>query len=506
VRPHDLPVAGLQRWLPPLRRGAVSAADGVSIAGLAVFAVIGTAGASLQADYPHRAPDLLCYALAAAGPPTLLARRHHPVAVLLVNTLLTVVYFALDYPYGPMPLPLCIAVYQLATGSSQESRVGSPAGARGWRFRAGATLSGIPAVFGLMTAVLVAILVTEFVGAATAAERAGTAADARTPGGMPPGFLQVVPTWTITLAGPVWLGLTVRARRQQAMEAARRRAVEDRLRLARELHDVVGHSLSMISFRAGVALHVLDRRPEQARAALSAIRTASNDALGELRTTLGQLRQPGEQAAPRTPTAGLALLSTLIDDLRQAGQQIEVQVVGAPTEPPLAVDLAAYRILQEALTNVVRHAGPARATVRLAYQPEAQPHELILEVVDDGGGAAAPGPWQVGGEQRLAADRDGSARHGIAGMRERAEALGGAFHAGPQPGGGFRVWARLPLRQGTADHDPTDSGVPTPAGAPPSPTPASAAPPPAASPAAVRPAGRAAADRAGRRAERKEAP
>jgi signal transduction histidine kinase len=421
-------MAGSRSGWGRARASAAQAADGLSIAGLAVFGVIGTAGAALQADYPHRSPDALAFALVVAGPVLLLARRRRPVAVLLANVLLNVVYFAADYPYGPMPLALCVAVYDLAAGRDRRQ----PAGA-------GPPAVRVRTVFGLAAVALVAILVTELGGTVGTGGASGGGSLAS----FLDSFLDVVPVWVITVAAPIWIGLAVRARRQQAVEAARRREAEDRLRLARELHDVVGHSLSMISFRAGVALHVLDRRPEQARSALAAIRAASTDALRELRATLGMLRQPGDRAGPLAPAAGLALLPALVDELGQVGRAVAVRVDGTPADLPLDVDLAAYRIVQEALTNVARHApGPARATVRLAFPP-VEGAALVVEVLDDGGGAGATSPPRRAGG---GVDPPAPAGHGVAGMRERAEAVGGALEAGPRPGGGFQVWARLPLR------------------------------------------------------------
>jgi signal transduction histidine kinase len=175
-------------------------------------------------------------------------------------------------------------------------------------------------------------------------------------------------------------------------------------------------------------VHVLDRRPEQARAALLAIKQASGEALQELRATLGVLRQLGEQGGSRAPLPGLAQLDALVARAAEAGRHVEVAVEGERVELPLAVDLAAYRIVQEALTNVARHSGPADARVRLAFGAG----EIVVEVTDDGRGAAAGTPSDGAG-------------HGIAGMRERTVALGGELEAGPRPEGGFGVRARLPL-------------------------------------------------------------
>ncbi|HYZ97287.1 MAG TPA: sensor histidine kinase [Acidimicrobiales bacterium] len=219
-------------------------------------------------------------------------------------------------------------------------------------------------------------------------------------------------------------------------EEARRRASEARLGIARELHDVLAHNISLINVQAGVALHLLDERPEQARPALSAIRDASKEALGELRSVLDVLRRGAEagedadDAAPRAPTAGLRHLDGLIERTRAIGLDVRLSVEGEARPVPAGADLAAFRIVQEALTNVVRHADAHRATVRLAYGDD----ELTVQVDDDGRVAA--------GESSAALDGTGK---GIAGMRERVQALGGSFSAGPRPGRGFRVRAHLPI-------------------------------------------------------------
>ncbi len=210
-------------------------------------------------------------------------------------------------------------------------------------------------------------------------------------------------------------------------EEARRRAGEERIRIARELHDVLAHRISSITVQAGVGLHLLDREPEQARAALVAINEASRQALRELRSTLGVLRQVDEPE-PRAPSPGLSQLAELIADVGRAGLAVRIEVQGAPRDLPSGVDLAAYRIIQESLTNVIRHARAATARVAIAYRRA----DVVIQVVDDGVGESA-GPRERGGG------------NGIVGMRERASALGGELEAGPGPAGGFRVRARLPL-------------------------------------------------------------
>jgi signal transduction histidine kinase len=213
-------------------------------------------------------------------------------------------------------------------------------------------------------------------------------------------------------------------------EQARRAVAEERLRLARELHDVVAHSISVIAVQSGVGAHVAQTQPEEAAKALAAIEVTSRAALTELRRLLGVLRQEDEPQGDLAPVPGLADLDSLLAEVAKAGLAVRLQVEGRPAQLPAGVDLSAYRIVQEALTNVVKHAGPARAQVAIRYRD----HEVMVEVTDDGRGAAAP-------------TGDGRARvgHGLIGMRERVAVFGGDLQTGPRPGGGFRVAARLPL-------------------------------------------------------------
>jgi signal transduction histidine kinase len=221
-------------------------------------------------------------------------------------------------------------------------------------------------------------------------------------------------------------------------EAQRRRAGEERLRIAQDLHDVLAHHISLITVQAGVGLELFDLRPQQARAALAAVKDAGNTALGELREALDILRDP-EADLPRTPAPQISRpedVDALIDAARSAGLRVRTLPVHAGSaapdrdasgELPILVDQAAYRILQESLTNAVRHAGPGTLVDVLV---ETTPDRLVVSVHDDGHGASAGLP--TGGK-------------GIAGMRERAAALGGTLRAGPRPEGGFAVCATLPL-------------------------------------------------------------
>jgi signal transduction histidine kinase len=250
--------------------------------------------------------------------------------------------------------------------------------------------------------------------------------------------------WVISVGGmAVALGmwrLHLREVEQRAEEAertrdevARRRAVEERLRIARELHDSLTHSISVIQVQAGVAVHLARKRGEEAPPALLAIHEAGADAARELRATLGVLRSQDHDASEDCDGSGLGQLDGMLSRARSAGLPVTVTVTGTQRPLPPAVDQAAYRIVQEALTNSSRHAGlaggggQASASVLLHYAKDT----LTVQVNDDGDGAGATsaGPGL-----------------GLIGMRERVSALGGRLHAGPGEGGGFRVRADLPVR------------------------------------------------------------
>jgi len=225
-------------------------------------------------------------------------------------------------------------------------------------------------------------------------------------------------------------------------EAARRRAVEERLRIARELHDSLTHSISVIQVQAGVAVHLARKRGEEVPPALLAIQEAGADASRELRATLQVLR-----SAEDGDSSGLCQLDSLVARARTAGLPVTVTVTGAERPLPPDVDQAAYRIVQEALTNVSRHAGRAgggqvSASVRLRYTPDT----LTVQVDDDGkGDGARPAGARPAGA-RPAGARPAGPGLGLIGMRERVSALGGRLHAGPRDGGGFQVRAELPVR------------------------------------------------------------
>lgn len=262
-----------------------------------------------------------------------------------------------------------------------------------------------------------------------------------------PGLDALTVLGNLAFFGVAWsIGIAVRARREtievQVREADERANVEsqraarvlaeERLLIARELHDVMAHSMSVIAVQAGVGAHVLDEHPDQARAALDAISATSRGALGEMRRLLAVLRD-GDGARAHQPAPGLADVQQLVEDVRAAGVPVELAVDGTESATNAAMEASAYRVVQEALTNVIKHAGnPSRVDVRLSHGGGT----LTVEVVDDGRGAAAVGVTDKG--------RPPGSCHGLIGMRERVELWGGRLEAGPVSGGGYRVRATLP--------------------------------------------------------------
>jgi signal transduction histidine kinase len=365
--------------------------DGAVAAGLAVFLPVGTYFAS-QHQPRVRPFDAGAAALVLFVAGVLAARRRHPVAVMALVFGATLAYFALGYADGPIWLALVLSYFTAAV--------------RGHRLATTITAAAGFGIFPWLDALF------------------------RNAPGPSLASLIALAAWLLVLLGAAEL---VRIRRERVAEAARvregealRRSSEERLRIARELHDALGHHLSLINVQSGVALHLNEELPEQARSSLSAIKQASKEALTELRSVLDILRQEGEPA-PRSPTSTLARLDDLVSRAAAAGLEVRTETDGDVRRVPFGVDVAAFRIVQEALTNVTRHAGGATATVRVSYGEQ----DLTVQVDDDGRGSPALGAAGSG--------------TGILGMRERATALGGELEAGPRPGGGFRVRARLPL-------------------------------------------------------------
>ena len=233
--------------------------------------------------------------------------------------------------------------------------------------------------------------------------------------------------FAMALSAGAWaLGEAARNRRAALDQEARRAAVDERERIARELHDVIAHTVSVIVVQAAAADDVFERRPAEARTALRSIESSAREALTELRRLLAFVRSDGADGEESAPQPGLARLDELAEPLRRSGLAVRVDRDEELGSLPPGIDLSTYRIAQEALTNVVRHAGASRAEVAVRRDGDA----LELTVLDDGAGAATE---PAGGGQ------------GIVGMRERVAMLGGTFEAGPLAGGGYRVRARLPL-------------------------------------------------------------
>jgi signal transduction histidine kinase len=404
----------LRQWLAASRepRGAWPrtrrewAADAV-IAAVVIAAEVGGShaagswktGPSLQPS-PH--PGVLAYLLLASGGAALLARRRYPTAVLAFALVTTLWAEALSARL--VWLALIIAFLTAVVARRREAAIAS-----------------------LLIGYLASVWPPWLIGQAghTAVSFA----------------LELAASLVFLLI----IGELIRVRSQRSAalrhsreEERRRRASEERMRMARDLHDVVAHNISVINVQANTALHLMDRQPDRARSALVTINEISKQALVELRSVLGVLRDV-DGAAPLAPTPGLSRLGELVDTAAAAGLTVRVTQDGPQATLPVEVDLAAYRIVQEALTNSARHSGGKNAAVRLGYGD----HGLLIEVADDGG----PRP------DRPAARSEGSGS-GIAGMAERAAALGGTLHAGPRPDGGFRVRAWLPLSR-----EPGASGV-----------------------------------------------
>lgn len=379
--------------------------EGVSFptAALALVAagvqVAGSFGAS-QGQPERTSLDAVAVTLLLVGPLALVWRRHRPVAVLGVVVTATLLYLISDYPFGPVILSPIVAIY---TAVASGHRVA------GW--------AGTAALYGVHMAYR-------------------TATD-DTPSALE---LLAVGAWLLLiLAGSE----VVRAYQDRAAETAlaqqeerRRRAGEERLSIARELHDVLAHHISLMNVQASVALHLMDRKPEQARTALVAIEDASREAMAELRSVLDILHR-ADDAAPRRPTPGLDQLDALVERAELAGLAVNVRIEGERRPLRLPVEAAAYRVIQEAVTNVIRHASATTASVLLTYALD----RLTVTVEDDGTGLSdqAASKPKHGRE-----DRTGGGS-GIPGMAERVRALGGEFEAGARTGRGFGVRASIPL-------------------------------------------------------------
>lgn len=377
------------RWSP----GRPRLADVALAVTVGVFAGLGAWGTSSWQLPPARPIDTAGYALAVVGAAALIARHRRPLQVLALSTGAAAGSLALSYPFGPPFLAMGIAMYVVAAHLS-------------WRRSMAVCLLACTAVFWSIV----------------------IAARGRLLPGVP-----------VMLAGGIgWLvlpcavGIVLRIGRddvaQSREEEARRRAYEERLRIARKIHDVAGQRLAAINMQSAVALYVAGERPAQTRERLNRIKQDSKNALEELRATLGMLIQENEHTAPRRPMPGLGELDALISTMNDSGLRVTVVRNGARGGIPAAVDLAAYRIVQQSLADVLRHASSTTATVLIEHTDDG----VRLEITDDRHGSAA--------------DCDTAT---VAGMRQRANAVGGELTAGPCPKGGYQVRSHLPLRNGT---------------------------------------------------------
>jgi signal transduction histidine kinase len=370
---------------------------------LTVGAVLLCVGSQLGGTEPaFKEPDALSILLGFAVAIPLYWRRRRPLAALLCSTTAITVLGMLEYRPDPAPLVVLFILY--AVGAYEPLR---------------------RSLFGLLVvnAAVVVIWLSDI-----------------------PDFDLAGMAFNLALFTATWLGgLAMRSRAtasaarlaeaEERAEVERQQAArsvaEERLRIAQELHDVVAHSMSVIAVQAGMGVHVIDDQPDAAKQALESISRTSRSTLQEMRRLLGVLRgEDGERA--HVPAPGLGDLPTLVEQVRATGLPVELTVDGQRAEVPLGVDLSAYRVVQEGLTNVIKHAGMASAAVHVRYQPG----EIVVEVSDDGRGAATPARENGGG-------------HGLVGMRERVAVWGGTLDAGPVPGGGYRVLAHLPYAEPT---------------------------------------------------------
>jgi signal transduction histidine kinase len=368
----------------------------LALAGVLLLAVLVTTFAGNQVSGGGGAAEVTA-AVVACG--ALAARRHHPLVVLLVSTVAAETYLALLHGQrGDLVLaaPL-VALYTLVERTGR---------------RRGVVLGAVVIV--VLAAVHVLIKPSSWIGPENVALAAL-------------GALAIASGEAARNRRAYLAEVEERARRaeREREQEARRRLTEERLHLARELHDVVGHRLALINVQAGVAGHVLESDPARAREALGHVRQAGRDALGDLNATVGLLRADGDRQ-PLEPTVGFDGLDALVDEFRLAGLDVDETIEGSPAPLPPAADLTAYRVVQESLTNAHRHGAGGTVRLGLAYGDD----RLRIRVEN------AVHPERVG---------SGAEGHGLVGMRERVTALGGSLVAGPDRQGGFRVLASLPL-------------------------------------------------------------
>ncbi len=384
--------------------GARLAADvGLAVACLVVTLIVNLGGG--QSVPLNREPDGLTVALTALTVGSIAARRRYPVAVLVVSLAGLLGLVAVHGTVGLATLGPVVAFYSVVALASRR---------------------------GVRAAVVVLLVAFAVTGSLRPVDLSRDGAI----------------TTTLFFAGALMLAIGTRDRRarfdadvaaaEQRAELERERAASaatrERLRITRELHDVIGHALSVMVVQAGVAERLLDRRPDQALAAVAEIGRTGRQSLAEMRRLLGVLRDgDGEvgELVPGGPWTGLADVTALSARVEGAGLPVEVTVVGARGQVPPGIDLAAYRVVQEALTNCLRHASASRAQVSVTYSTAA----IELTIEDDG---QPPAP-------SASAVASAETGHGLAGMRERVAIYGGVLSAGPMPDAGFRVHAHFPI-------------------------------------------------------------
>jgi signal transduction histidine kinase len=366
-----------------------------------VFCLLSFLTVERDATAPREA-DVVGVVIILVATGSLIWRRRWPLATFLVVTGSTVTMYVRDYPDSGLPAVVLIALYSLASQSDRRITV--------------AATAALLLVIALVVADADDMDWGSLVGTLAVFTLAAALGDRR----------------KVRDAYSEQLELRAAEKERERIEAARRAVADERLRIARELHDVVAHTMSVVAVQSGVGAHVIDSRPDEAKRILETINHTSRDSLAEMRRLLGVLRSDptsAEAAAELAPAPGLSGLDELMGRVRAAGVPVTARIEGDRVELPIGVDLAAYRIVQEALTNVLKHAGRASAEVTVRYAPGA----VHVEVVDDGRGAASA---------RQDPTVNGSG-HGLIGMRERAALYGGELDAGPRPGGGFRVAATL---------------------------------------------------------------
>jgi signal transduction histidine kinase len=377
----------------------------VDVAVAAGLAIVITTLIAARLESGAKDPDALAFVLGVAIAALLLVRRRWPLTVFLVSVLLLIAYHALDYPAIGLAVPLAPAIYIAAQAGHVWAVVVAVVGLEAWALGWRALGEGDGLV--------------KSVGAQTLFEAALVAAVLL--------LVEAVRSRRALVAEAAERLRLAEAERERETE---RRVEQERFRIAREMHDLLAHTIAVISVQAGVADEALADGPEETRAALQTIRAKSRQAMAEIRATVGVLRE-GREGAPTSPSPSLAQLPALVGTAVGPDVRVDVTVSGAARPLPAVVDLTAYRIVQESLTNVLRHARATVAKVSIGFEPDA----VVVEVDNDGRAAGKGLPALI---------QDG---HGLAGMRERAAALGGHFEAGPTGGGGFRVRAWLPTER-----------------------------------------------------------